>query len=173
MTIASNLVVDMNKTLSVFLVNRVLLNMVLGNPLFKMTERWTSEILASYLGLQLYHQLVYPRLVVVSHLITNLAKVCIVTFINAIMTDGFKPMQFMVLIILTIVYSLFLEKYATTQLGKYIKNDARARAVIDSLENTILLSLDDGSRPIEMITSTIAIFLYHCGGLAVPLLNKN
>ena len=161
MDVATNMMTDMNKTLTVFMFNRVLLNMFLKNPIFKMSQRWTSEIFASYLGIQLYHQIVHPRLVIVSNLVSNLVKVCVVTFINALLTDGFKPRKFFVLIIITILYSLFIEQYASTKIGSYLKNQAHANALVESVENSILLSIDDGSKPIEMVTSTLSIFAYY------------
>jgi hypothetical protein len=135
--------------------------MFLKNPLFKMSQRWTSEIFASYLGLQLYHQLVHPRISVVSNLVSNLSKVCVVTAVNALLTDGFKPARFFVLLVITIIYSLFIEKYSSTEIGKYFKDQAHAAALVESIENSILLAIDDGSKPIEMITSAISIFAYY------------
>jgi hypothetical protein len=157
--IAVNLVSDMNKTLSVFVVNRVLLNLFQNKPLFKLTQHWTKEIFASYLGLQLYHQFVFTNLK--SNLVSNLAKVCIVTFVNAVLTDGFKPLKFLAIIIITVIYSLFIESYATKKLGEYIKDPNHATAIVESIENGILLSIDEGSGYMEMLTSSLSIFMYH------------
>jgi hypothetical protein len=150
------LVNDMNQGLFFVVANKLLLARILGRAL---SADWKEELLASYIGLLFYHQIVTPWHDNHHPILRRIYKILTVIGFNWLLTGDLSISGIAASTVTLIVFALF-DKWLTRVLGQITGNPSATKGLRESIDTIVVLSLED-TPLIDAICAVAMTIIYH------------
>jgi hypothetical protein len=134
-----SLVNEMNQGLFFVVANKLLLARILGRAL---SADWKEELLASYIGLLFYHQIITPWHDNHHPVLRRIYKVATVMVFNWLLTGDLSITGIVASTLTLLLFALF-DKRLTAVLQGMTGNAAATKGLRESIDAIVVLSLED------------------------------
>ena len=120
---------------------------------------WKEELLASYIGLLFYHQVITPWHDTHHAVLRKIYKICTVIFFNWLLTGDLSITGILASTITLVLFALF-DKPLTGLLKRVAPHARAVKGLRESIDTIVVLSLED-TPLIDAVCSIIMTIVYH------------